>query len=444
MDYVINLCNMLDYFGIKDHLVQDCINYFNDNFSLKHLPVVMPQVIPVSKLIDSSRLNAFICRYFLKIANTNVWLDYPVETIEYMCSLDLMIHSEYQVFDAIMKWIKAKADSRKCYIERLLKLIRWCHLEDKDLSKIRENELIGSFNSTPEICAHDESNCNCINDRTKQGCFVLIEEWLDDKDLRVKVLDGNFGLLINQVVRLDEFMPLILLQDEHVSDISFDSGRQMIRIDWKQKKYCMLDLTAYKSYYQIYRSIFEDQEGLKFHSVITKPDQSNSDLMYELSLLEAAEKFILVRNGLYRFKCWENPSIADIKNQSECYGQKQCTYLATVQDNNVYALTRNLDFFRFNISKCEFNRIGFRKDKFKFVNLLLTSKQANDDRVILIDKTTKDVLCFNVSTQEWKSIDQIIDCKSNSSEDSKEPNVLKTFTFGFISLDSINLCLEQN
>ncbi|XP_015794257.1 uncharacterized protein LOC107370817 [Tetranychus urticae] len=432
MDCIINLCTITDYFGMEDHLIRDCKNYFSETFSSEYLPVVIPQVTSTSALVNSDTLNTFICRYFSKIANTNVWLDYPIETIEYICALDLMIHSEYQVFDAIIKWVNFKAHSRKCYLEGLLKLVRWCHLDDKDLPRIKENELCESSNLESESSSHCKSKCNCGMDRTKQGCFVAIEE-INNTHLRVKVLDGNFQPLINEVIQLDGSLPLHPLYGKYVSNIPFDSGRQMITIDWKQNKYRLLNFVYYKHHYcEIHRLIFGAQNSVESH--IEKEKSFNENYTRNHLLLEAAEKFILVDNDEYKFRYWETPSTMDINNADVA----NYFYLSTILDKNVYVLTKDLDFFQFNIDRNIFVKMRLERfmDKLKFNNLILTSKLAGDDGVILLDKSTKNVLCFNVTTQRWKSIGRIIDSKS-------EFPVLKTFTFGFVSTDSINLCLER-
>uniref|UniRef100_T1JY98 BACK domain-containing protein n=1 Tax=Tetranychus urticae TaxID=32264 RepID=T1JY98_TETUR len=439
MDCVINLSNIADYFGITDGLIDDCFTFFHDNFSIEHLPVIIPQVTSTSNLINSGALNAFICRYFLKIVNTPTWLDYPVETVGYICVLDLMVHSEFQVFDAIMRWVNFTADFRKCYLKELLKFVRLCHLEDKDLSKIKENEAVSSSDFEPELCSRN--NCNCGIDRTKQGYFIVIDG-LRDKNLRVKVLDGDFFPFINQVMQSDESLPLNIFHGKHFSDIPFHSGRKMVRIDWKQNKYRLFDFSTYKSYYhKIHRCIFDEQEG---SNVATRQSCASSYDVYEGSLLETAEKFILVRNEEFDFRCLNNPSIQDVNYYFEL--NYKLTYMATILDNNIYMLTHSFEFFQFNIDgNLEFKKIALPRlrNKFKFSNLLLTSKQADDDRVIFIDRTTKDIVCFNVNTQRLKSIGRIIDCKSKSTDGQKESNALLTFTFGFVSTDSINLCLER-
>ncbi|XP_015794411.1 uncharacterized protein LOC107370977 [Tetranychus urticae] len=441
MDNVINLCTIADYFGVNNYLIDDCISHFHDNFSIEHLPVVIPQVTQTSKLINSGALNAFIRRYFMKIANTTVWLDYPIETIAYICKLDLMIYSEIQVFDSIMKWINFKADSRKCYLKELFKLIRWFYLEDKDLSKIKENELVKSCNFELELCSHDSSNCNYTIDRTKQSYFVVLEE-SDDKDLRVKVLDHNFIPLINRVIQSDESMLLNLLHDEHTSDIFFDSGRKMIRIDWKQNKYRLLKYLTLKSYYpKIYRCFFEDQKSEAYGKEMLP--KYYGDHKTKGSLVEANDKFILVCHHEYWLKCWTNPTTEIINSHFDDTGY---TYLTTVLDNSIYMIKNNFEFFQFNIdSKLEYKKVEIDRLKhFKIYNLLLTSNLACDDKVIIIDKSTKAVYCYNVETDKWSSMGRISNCDSESADGQRISDQLLTFTSTLLSMDTIKSTMNMN
>uniref|UniRef100_T1JY85 BACK domain-containing protein n=1 Tax=Tetranychus urticae TaxID=32264 RepID=T1JY85_TETUR len=454
MDCVINLCTIADYFGMDNHLKDQCSKHFHDNFSIEHLPVVIPQVTSTSKLIDSGKLDAFICRYFTKIVNTSVWLDYPIETIEYICALNLMIYSEVQVFDAIIRWVEFKKDPRKSYLKGLLNSIRWCHLEDKDLAQLKENKYVKSANFKPKLCSREASGCNCSIDRTKQNYFIAIEK-LDDTDLQVKVLDKNFMLLVNQVIQSDKSLPLHPIHDEHISDIFFDSGRKMIRIDWKQKRYRMhTSFKNFKSYYlKMNKLIFDDQKSEEQYIVPTNWLKGNgngngngNDLVipdhgYEGSLLEANDKFILVRNYANQFKYWTTPTVENMESHLTL---RTHTYVATILDNYIYMLTKEFEFIQFNIDRKWFDwklfeRIGLEKikDKLNFSSLLLTSSKANEeDKVIIIDRYTKAFFCYHVKTKKWSSMGSIVDSGSDGQKD------LITFTSTFLSIDAIKACIN--
>ncbi|XP_015794418.2 uncharacterized protein LOC107370985 [Tetranychus urticae] len=450
MDYVMHLYSMMDCFEIKGYMMvhflsfrvkdlvqQDCINYFNDNFSLKYLPVIIPQATPVSKLITSSRLNAFICRYFLKIANTNVWLDYPVETIEYMCSLVLMIHSEYQVFDAIMKWIKAKADSRKGYIERLLKLVRWCHLEDKYLPKMKEQ--VQSLNCQPsKLSSFRKRDCDLTCNRTKQEYFIQICNSCI-QGLRIIIYDNNFYPLIEKVVNSNKSMTIDFLHVEHVSDIFFDSGEEGVRIDWKRNEYRWLDRSQYKTYFLDIHNYIQEKDFWKDNN--PGPSCEYNFKFSGVLLFEADEKYMLICNS-WLLECW--PANAElISKYFRTNGPNKLR--ATILDDNIYFLA-NSDFIKLNINTNEETIIGLErfKNRLHFDNLLITSRKANDDRVFLIDKFTKDVFCFNVNTHQWSSMGRIVNCKNKSVVEQKESNALsKTFTFTSGTSESTNLPFFQ-
>uniref|UniRef100_T1JY88 BACK domain-containing protein n=1 Tax=Tetranychus urticae TaxID=32264 RepID=T1JY88_TETUR len=366
MENAINVCNLLDYFGI-DNLLNDCLNYFHANFSIELLPIIIAQATITSKWINSSALNAFICRHFMKLVETTAWLCYPFETIEYICALDLMIYTERQVYNAIKDWVNDNSYFRKWYTKKLLQLVRWCHLKDEELSEIKKD--LKFFTDLDPIFLDNKIDCDHIYNRTKQDYFIMIEE-LKGTDLRINILDDNLLPLISQVIKLDESISVDFFQDEHVSDIFFDSGRKRIRIDWCQSRYCFLDSLHNKTYH---------------------------DKIYK-------------------------------------YFITKYVFHATFLNNNIYMLTHDLEFICCRIFD-ECNKKTRLENNLNYENLLLTSKQSYDDRVILIDKFTKDGLCYNVKTNEWSSINLMTN--KSSTGDQKESNKLLTLTAAFISMNAI-------
>uniref|UniRef100_T1JY86 BACK domain-containing protein n=1 Tax=Tetranychus urticae TaxID=32264 RepID=T1JY86_TETUR len=435
MDNVINLCTMTDYLGME-WVSDECLKYFHDKFTIENLPVIIPQVTTTSKCINSGELNAFICRHFLKITNLYIdkgnrywdrkifWLEFPIETIEYICALDLMIYSEYQVFDSISYWIRKAIDSRKCYFERLLKLVRWCHLNEQDLSKIKENELFKSSGFEPIFCSPRKVNCDCTFNRTKQNYFFMIEE-LDGTDLRIKVLDHDFLQLVNRVIQLDDSITSRLLHDEHISDVVLDSGRQIIRIDWIQNKYRLFDPSDY--YIEIFdRCIIEKSQDAEHYLRLSKTGNG-------CSFFDDNQKFSLIsmEEGYLRWFLRPNPESFEKFDEH--------SFLVTVLNNDIYLLSSDLTFIKLKVFNSDKElKLDYRykslNKKWEFKNLILTSSQANDDRVILVDKASKDFICFNVNTSDWSSIGRLINCYSP--EDSKK---LFSFTSAFLSLNTIEL-----
>ncbi|XP_015794761.1 uncharacterized protein LOC107371246 [Tetranychus urticae] len=425
MATVINLCNIIDYFGMDNDLMDDCVTYFHDNFTIEHLPIVVPQVTAASRCINSEALNGFICRHFLKIANTKVWLNYPIEIVEYILNLNLVVHSEKQVFNVISRWVNNDSRSRMRYAERLLYLVRWHHFTDVDFSEITKNEFLKSAGFHPVLWQRKKRNCHRAFNRVNQNYFIMIEH-LIGTNLNVKVIDSNFVQLFGREVELDESIPLDVFHDEHVSDIFFDSGKRGIRIDWSRNKYRWLDLSTSRNYYskiEIY--INGRKEAKSFAPVSHGNPTSSPNGVIENAHLETTEKFI----WLYKFR-----HCAYIQSSwHEKFDHKD--YHATFLGDNIYMLTSSRYFIRFDSVFQEIERSRFKNTFGEFEDLLITSSQVNDDRVIVVDKTTKDFLCYNVKSKEWSSIDVKInndstDCQMNSDE-------LIAFTSAFLPIDAI-------
>ncbi|XP_015794266.1 uncharacterized protein LOC107370826 [Tetranychus urticae] len=388
MDYVMDLYELADYFGL-DWICKECIAYFKENFSMAHLPFVIPKATATSKCINSGALNAFICRYFLKIANTTFWSKYPVETIEYIniCALDVMVYSEYQVFNAILQWAYFKARS---HFKRLLKLVRWCHLNEQDLSKIKED---GSFKSSgfePIFCAPQKVNCDCTFNRTKQNYLVMIEK-LDDKDLLIKVFDNNFTQLLSHAIKQDYSISSNIFHDEHVSDILFESGTGPLRIDWKLNKYVWM--SSHGSFIELLKRIYGNSEqGTHLNTYF-----GNTENMQDgFKLLEGAENFILIYLKEREMHYFSRPIYENYNMFSHLY---QCK--ATTLNNKIYLLTNKRMLYEFEIGYRMLKQTWSQRlceDWFVFDSTLLTSSLAGD-KIMVIDTNTANYICFDINTK---------------------------------------------
>ncbi|XP_015794764.1 uncharacterized protein LOC107371250 [Tetranychus urticae] len=424
MATVINLCNIIHYFGMDNDLMDDCVTYFHDNFTIEHLPVVIPQVTAASRCINSEALNGFICRHFLNIANTTAWSHCPIEIAEYILNLNLVVHSEKQVLNAIARWVNNDSRSRMRYAERLLYLVRWHHLTDVDFSEITKNEFLKSAGFHPVLWQRKKRNCHRAFNRVNQNYFIMIEH-LIGTNLNVKVIDSNFVQLFGREVELDESIPLDVFHDEHVSDIFFDSGKRGIRIDWSRNKYRWLDLSTSRNYYSKIEKYINGRKEAFF-----TPDNHGNPTSYrnhfiENAHLETTEKFIWLykfSHCAYTYEIWHRK--CDHKD-----------YHATFLGDNIYMLTSSRDFIRLDSVFREIERIELKNINGKFADLLLTSSQVNDDRIIVVDKNTKDFLCYNVKSKKWSSIDLKI---NNGSIDYRTgSNELLAFTSAFLSIDAM-------
>uniref|UniRef100_T1JYD7 BACK domain-containing protein n=1 Tax=Tetranychus urticae TaxID=32264 RepID=T1JYD7_TETUR len=442
MDYVIDLCELADYLGL-DVISKECSRYFEDNFTIEHLPIIIPQVTATSKCISSGALNAFICRNFLKIKNLyadsidnskkTFWLEYPIEIIEYICALDLMIYSEYQVFDAIMKWIAFKDFSRKCHLAGLLKLVRWCHLTDEDLSRIKENGLFKSSGFEPIFCYPRKVDCVCTFNRTKQNFVVMIDSFEGSSDLRINVLDNNLIQLFSKVIKYDDKITKEIFHDEAIFDITYDAGSMIgaFRIDWKRNKYTYVQSDL--SFNILQRCVIRNKED-------DQPLYVNVGAMWEAIvkdgylILEAAEAFIMITFERGYLNYFSRPLNTD-RTRWHIFDSS-----AILLYNAIY-LFNNFALYEFKIQDNVLMQTWSHRlccNEFSFEDTLLTSSPAGD-KIMVINKYTRNYICFDVNTKQ-SSTGQII--SYSSTPDQKESNGLRTLTQAFLPLNAIRTCLN--
>ncbi|XP_015783187.1 kelch-like protein 6 [Tetranychus urticae] len=415
MDNVISFYEAADYLMIDESLFQPCFSYFHENFTIEHLPVVLPQVTKVSKLVNSESIERFICRHFLMIVNTKTFLEYPVEIIEAILKLDLMVHSEYQIFESIMEWVNKKADYRKEFLPKLLDCVRWSFMGLDDLSKVKDNELIKILPNFDSIIT---SNADCEFNRSRQNFFISIQE-IDGAVLRIKTFDNEFFCLSIGDFTRDDTMPLEYFSGEHTSDILFDSGTKGIRIDWVKKTFRWLNFEVKgKTYYsQIYGLIY------KFFRVNRRNSCYLEDIDSELpQSIPTGEILILESNGKFIVlgktgdeKKWFGLFPVERPSWFNYYEDHEHSFKATVLDDVVYILTRHLEFIQFNHETKNFNKSEpFKAEKWNFNGLILTSHQNNDDKVILVNKLSAKVYVFNIKEQKWLQKYRIMNVSSKS------------------------------
>ncbi|XP_015783795.1 uncharacterized protein LOC107361473 [Tetranychus urticae] len=524
MENIIALFDVADYLMLND-LSNDCYSYFHANFTIEHLPIIIPQVTKTSKLINSGALNTFICRHFLKIVKTSKFLNFPVETVEYICKLDLMISSEYQVLEAINDWIKVKADDRKKYLLRLLKCIRWCYAETDISSKIMEVPYIATIQDIKEIlCSPGNCKLKCTSKRSDQCLLVSIQK-IDDMVLSLRVLQSQSWLPVG-IFNLDDSMSLELVHGENISDVLYDCGTKGVRIDWESKKFCWLNFESDKSYYlQINKLIVCSQiasskicyvensreefadpfiELFRLHSLPKNnptlfPNRGSRDrddaapgreqpnreepageqpgrddleivwgdeprnnrrmgfaerasyfsnLAWDLFdpnnarriesinfsagqfyptirfnrrsstrqvtasvtakddgrlLLESEGKYIVVgKSNVEKFYALfpvRNHEWFKVKNYVN-YDER--SFIATVLGPNIFILTTKLKFIQFNYKTQAFKKTApFKGSELKFLDLIITSRQDNDNKIVLIDKSCGKIHIFNIDSQTW-------------------------------------------
>ncbi|XP_015783134.1 uncharacterized protein LOC107360924 [Tetranychus urticae] len=553
MERVIALFDAADYLMLND-LPNDCYSYFHANFTIEHLPIIIPQVTKTSKLINSGALNTFICRHFLKIVKTSIFLNYPVETVEYICGLDLMVSSEYQVLEAINDWIKAKSDDRKKYLLQLLRCIRWCYAGTDASSKIMEVPYIATIQDINEIlCSPGHCKLKCTSNRTDQCSLISIRK-IDDRRLCIRVLQSQFWLPVG-FFNLDDSMSLELVHGENISDVLYDCGTKGVRIDWEAKKFRWLNFESDESYYlQINKLIvssqaapstilyledkcggyaddpfielfhlrslatsrgripapnFSDQQPVSISNAIEN-DHAHLAFLYAISsqssdesaihdvpstiplenderlLLESGGKFIVVgktkdkkfyalfpiRHLEWATDCFledKDAKLPDsvlqdkvilksdnkfivigktedkkkwfdlfpVKHKSwfNNYRYLKHSFHATVLDNVVYILTKDLEFIQFNYQTRSFDKSKpFKDEKLDFNDLILTSHQTHDDKVILVNKSTGKVYVFCINQKKWIEKYRIMNVNLGSNSPNAPVDELIVFTSTFLPM----------
>ncbi|XP_015783672.1 uncharacterized protein LOC107361367 [Tetranychus urticae] len=438
MDYVISFYEAADYLMINERLFQPCLSYFHDNFTIEHLSVILPQVTKLSKLINSGAIERCICRHFLTITHTNIFLNYPLETVEAILKLDLMIHSEYQIFESIIKWVNKNVDSRKASLPQLLKCVRWSYMDFGDISKIKDNDLIKALPNLDLV----KSSYVGFN-RSKQNFFISFHQ-RDASILRLKVFDNDFFCFMIGDFSQDDSISLEFVHGEHISDILFDCGTKGVRIDWVKKAYRWLDFKVVcKTYYiQLWKFIVEvcvDENRCYLEDKDSKLHFKDSPEEY--LLLESDGKFIAIGKnekkwfGIFTAKhgWWFN----NYKN----YGH---SFQATVSDDVVYILTKDLEFIRFNIESRSFDKSEpFKGKGWIYNDLILTSHQTKDDKVILVNKSSGKVYYFCINKMQWIEKCCIMNVNFLSDSSCAPVNQLVAFTSNFLPMKVIEPLYDQ-
>ena len=259
MELVIPTLHVADYL-MMDNLQNLCIPYFRGNFNIKELPKVLKYLSSVNYqmgLINNQMIDNFIKRHFEQISNTRSFLNFSAEIIEYICRLDVIIDSEYQVLDAIIRWIKVNEDERIIYKDQLMKCIRWKYLNGEDKEKIKLNNFNINFDKIMEESKHSDYD---IKNRVMIKFLVTIYK-LSATEIQVLVYKNstrwiNYG----KFTLKNDLCCNLITNESSITDIIYDDGIKGIRLDWKEKKFKYLILfDDENSYYgQMFRYIMND------------------------------------------------------------------------------------------------------------------------------------------------------------------------------------------
>ncbi|XP_015783641.1 uncharacterized protein LOC107361337 isoform X2 [Tetranychus urticae] len=350
-----------------------------------------------------------------------------------------MIYSEYQVFQSIMKWVNKNTDSRKEFLPKLLRLVRWSFMDSSELLKVKENELIKALRNFDSIIS---SNGDCRFNRTKQNYFVSIQETDLYSKMRINIFDKDLFCLPIGDFTEDDTMSLELVHEEHITDISFDTGRRCIRVDWNKKTFRWLDEYRGGTYYKKINKLivnFQDYRGQFSCYLDAKATAIGDKIPYNSYLLvEYNDGFLYIGEtggekeyfGIFPATTsrWFN------KYEQDCDHEFQ----ATILDKDVYVFTSDDDFFKFNMETRSYNKIELFKGAkdLSVFDSILTSLHTEDDKIILIDRWNGNCYVYCVKQKKWLE-KYILNVNPNSNGSHKATHELMAFASTFLSMKNI-------
>ncbi|XP_025016374.1 uncharacterized protein LOC107361352 isoform X2 [Tetranychus urticae] len=237
----------------------------------------------------------------------------------------------------------------------------------------------------------------------------------------------------------DNTMTLDFFHGENISDILFDSEKKAIRIDWSKKTFRWLDSKVNTiNYSKLHHTIIQFFNLSRFSCYLeaTGSNPSSPISMEENLLLESVDQYIV---------------IGKIKDDKRWYGQfpvihhswfthydNQRTLHVTVLDKVVYILTRGLEFIQFDYeAKCFNKSEPFKDQKWDFNDLILTSHQSKDDKVILINKSSGKMYVYLINQKKWIEKYRINIVNFGSSNSNVNSNELIAFTSTFLQMKNI-------
>ncbi|XP_053202307.1 uncharacterized protein LOC128387157 [Panonychus citri] len=312
MECAFSMMEIADYLGMED-IKQKYYDCFVSNFNIKRLEEFLDfyENRKYPENFTENKVKSFIGKYFVPISNTRAFLKFPVALIERILKMNLVVSYEYQIVEAIERWVKSNEKDRKKYLPQLIKFVNFCHLTEREMKKVvNKVKYYGVTFDTPQLKDHSHHACqlefcqsDCKSNRHSTKSLVSIYE-LGEDNIEIRRLSrANIWTKSYRFTR-DETMSTSLIEADHIVDIIYDSGRKGIRIDWNTEKFKYLKMFGGDdSYYgQAYKyfahDICTDSTYVKIKNPPTEFNHKRSNITH-VEAISLDEKFegICYRNN---------------------------------------------------------------------------------------------------------------------------------------------------
>ncbi|XP_053203150.1 kelch-like protein 3 [Panonychus citri] len=277
-----------DYLGMGE-IKQKSFDFYQSNFNIKLLEKFLDfyENHKCIEKINEEKLNSFIRKYFFPISHTKAFLEFPVTLLERLLKMDLVVSSEFQLFEAIDRWVEFDKKLRKQYFPRLTQFINFRKMKKAEIYGVgwllRRQGLTSdiplySEKYPPRACLPEFCQFDCIINRHYNKSLISIYELDEDKINIRRLSSSNLWTKYGQFTR-DETMSTSLIEADHIVDIIYDSGRKGIRVDLIGKKFKYLEMFGGdNSYYgQAYNYFAHDIQVDNTYVKIQKSQKSDKE-----------------------------------------------------------------------------------------------------------------------------------------------------------------------
>ncbi|XP_015791087.1 uncharacterized protein LOC107367851 [Tetranychus urticae] len=271
----VDLFHLADYMNIPK-LTALCLEFlWNESSDSPFIDVGhWINQIATEELLKS--IDRYICSNFWDIVHTDSFLDYDVDTVAYMISLDDLDIDEIKVLDAIIRWIE-KSDERRSHLPKLLKKVHWVDINGFQFMKridkfswiLKCDQARHEFMAAVELSYFKSLKTIQVNDfnfgpRSKpESCHYALYR-KNDSYLEILHFDKKSASIFSDFSE-NLFLSPADFGDSHITEHCMDSD-VVIRIDWNNKTYRLFKDSDRYCYCLLFGRLFRfDKKDKKIH-----------------------------------------------------------------------------------------------------------------------------------------------------------------------------------